>query len=119
MGLTDDDIEARLRRYRPSGPPARLRDRCLVPARQPRVWPWAAAAAALWALALGMNSAMSGMVRHAAIDEAPDPSVAAVAQLADALGGDEAARRIAEQAVYEDMMQGLADRILGRDRSAP
>jgi hypothetical protein len=52
MNPTSDPIEGALRRYRPSGPPAALRDRVLAPPVG-RTWPWAAAAAALLAVTLG------------------------------------------------------------------
>lgn len=106
MDPTDNDIEARLRRYRPAGPPARLRDRCLAVPPQPRMWPWAVAAAALLMLAISLDSARAGMVRQAEIDMVPDPSTEAVSQLTAALGGGDPARVLAEQAVYEDVARG-------------
>jgi hypothetical protein len=53
MNPTSDPIEGALRRYRPSGPPATLRERVLAQDVPARVWPWAAAAAALLAVTLG------------------------------------------------------------------
>jgi hypothetical protein len=52
MNPMSDPIEDALRRYRPSDPPAALRDRVLAaPVRQ--TWPWASAAAPLLAVTLG------------------------------------------------------------------
>jgi hypothetical protein len=45
--MNDSDIEDLLRRHRPLGPPAHLRARVLTPQPPQRIWPWAAAAAAL------------------------------------------------------------------------
>jgi hypothetical protein len=48
------DLEDLLRRYRPADPPPGLEARIFG---EPRVWPWAAAAAALLALTLGLQVA--------------------------------------------------------------
>ena len=48
--MNDEQIENLLRSVRPAGPPPDLRAR-IMSARQARAWPWAAAAAALFAVA--------------------------------------------------------------------
>ena len=49
--MTDPELEDLLRRYRPSAPPPDLRGRIVpaLPADVRRAWPWAAAAAVLFA----------------------------------------------------------------------
>jgi hypothetical protein len=125
-------IEARLRAWRPVGPPPALRVRVLAAPTPGRVWPWAAAAAALLLCTLGLRVAADALLTQAAArlttnaalsdpGAAPatasastatsnaaapsdtegrsDPAAAVIASLADALGGDDAARRTATQVV--------------------
>jgi ferric-dicitrate binding protein FerR (iron transport regulator) len=95
----DDDIERVLARYRPAGPPATLRARVLAP-RQSAVRhlaPWlsiaAALAAAIWLHVLASRT-------HTRLDDQVTtaygpPRPVMVDELADALGGDDAARAAA------------------------
>jgi hypothetical protein len=53
---SDDEIFSELSRYRPVGPPARLRDRVVQVKSPARTWPWAVAAAALLALSVALNA---------------------------------------------------------------
>jgi len=94
-----DELEDLLKRYRPSGPPRELRDRCLeVPVhgrRAVREWllPAAAAAAAVvfYVLASGVQREL---LRVESDDEAREAAIAAMT--AD-LGGDDLARMQAER----------------------
>ena len=54
--MRDDDILDPLRRYRPAGPPPRLRARVVQVQSAARTWPWAVAAAALLALSIALNT---------------------------------------------------------------
>jgi hypothetical protein len=45
--MDDSELEDLLRKYRPVGPPAELRQRIFATARAPRIAPWASAAAAV------------------------------------------------------------------------
>ena len=54
--MKDDDILDPLRRYRPAGPPARLRGRVIQVKPAARTWPWAIAAAALLVLSVALNT---------------------------------------------------------------
>jgi hypothetical protein len=98
MNPTPDPIEGALRRYRPSGPPAMLRDRVLAQDMPARVWPWAAAAAALLAVTLGMQAVTGATWRdiaaqgHARVVVTPEERVA----LEHAGLGELAVRVIAE-----------------------
>lgn len=103
--MDDRQVEDLLKRYRPAGPPESLRERCLTPSPIARVWPWAAAAAALLAITVGLQAAAAGAVAGADLMWAPDSSEQAVAELADALGGDVAARRAAEQIIDQQMQR--------------
>lgn len=100
--MDDQQVEDLLKRYRPAAPPDSLRERCLTPLRPTRVWPWAAAAAALFAITVGLEAA-AGALARAAVVVAPDPTAQAIAELAEALGGDAAARRVAEQVIDDQM----------------
>ena len=101
--MDDRQVEDILQRYRPAGPPDSLRERCLAPSRVAGVWPWAAAAAALLAITVGLQAAGAGAIAGADIVLTPDTSAQAVADLAEALGGDAAARRTAEQVIGQQM----------------
>jgi hypothetical protein len=95
-----NDIEQRLRRYRPVGPPRELRVRALeIQPRVARAWPWAAAAAALLAMTIGFqvaavrpHDAMAGP--HASVERE-----AAIEELTNMLGGGDEARTAAERAI--------------------
>jgi hypothetical protein len=54
--MTDDDILDSLRRYRPAGPPPRLRGRVIQVKPAARTWPWAVATAALLVLSVALNT---------------------------------------------------------------
>lgn len=54
--MEDDDILSSVRRYRPVGPPPRLRSRVVQVKSPARTWPWAVAAAALLALSIALNT---------------------------------------------------------------
>jgi hypothetical protein len=88
--MDDREIEALLRRYRPV-------ERA---PRAPRVWPWAAAAAALLAIVVGLHAG--------AIVAAPDERIDArssqdgVSTLAAQFGGDARARRLADWMVARE-----------------
>ena len=65
----DRELEAAMRRYRPAGPRSELRARVVTPRLgPPRTWPWALAAAALLAIAVGFSAA-GGSVGAAPADE--------------------------------------------------
>ena len=99
--MNDSDLEDLLRRYRPVGPPANLRERILSESRARRVWPWASAAAALLASTLALHFA--ARLETAAADPrvAPDPALRVVENLTDMFGGDAAARHMAELVLLE------------------
>lgn len=101
--MDDRAVENLLKRYRPQGPPDSLRERCLIASHEARLWPWATAAAALLAITLGIQAAAGAAMAGAKISPATDPSVAAVADLAEALGGDAVARRMAEEIIDQQM----------------
>lgn len=110
--MDERQVEDLLKRYRPAGPPDALRARCLTPPPVARVWPWAAAAAALLAIVVGSQAAVAGATVGANIVTAPDDRDNAVAALTEAFGGDGAARRTAEQIVDQQMRRerDLAER---------
>lgn len=101
--MDDRLVENLLKRYRPVGPPDSLRERCLVTPREAPVWPWATAAAALFAITVGLQNAAAGAMSGANIALAVDARAEAVAALAEALGGDTGARELAEQIIDQQM----------------
>jgi hypothetical protein len=101
--VDERQVEDLLKRCRPAGPPDSLRERCLAPPRLAPVWPWATAAAALLAIAIGLQSAVATAMAGANIPPAMDTSAQAAAVMAEALGGDEAARQAAERFIDQEM----------------
>ena len=65
--MTDDDILDPLRRYRPVGPPPRLRGRVVQVKPAARTWPWAVAAAALLVLSVALNTGARQIDRRTAL----------------------------------------------------
>lgn len=97
--MDDDKVRELLGRYRAAGPPAELRERALnAAANVPRAWPWAAAAAALLAVTLGLHTAADRSIASVAV---PTASVS-VDALTEAMGGTDEARRAAELIVEEE-----------------
>jgi hypothetical protein len=95
-------LEEFLARVRVAGPAAGLRSRILSGAHESRVWPWAAAAAALLGVSLTLHGALD---RHAAVVlEAPDlPSIdARVERISNLLGAGDGSRRLATFIVTAD-----------------
>jgi hypothetical protein len=95
--MDEDKVRELLGRYRPAGPARDLRQRALTAGvSAPRTWPWAAAAAALLVVSVGLHVAASYEVPRYAVDDNGSDSVEA---LAAALGGDADARVAAEMIV--------------------
>lgn len=96
--MRDSEIEELLRRYQPVAPSPDLSAR-IFDERVSRIWPWAAATAALLAMTVGLHAATNRLVSR----EVPAASEArpTVDELAAALGGGEDARRMAELILLE------------------
>ena len=95
--MNDDDIERLLARARPIGPSGELRARIFARRPAGRVWPWAAAAAAMLALSTllqsGATAAREG-VRAAAADRSSDAESELIAVLRETGGLSEAEARL-------------------------
>jgi hypothetical protein len=104
--MDDDKVRELLGRYRPVGPPRGLRERALaVPARPARAWPWAAAAAALLAVTLGLHAAADRSIAGVAMPMDP----VSVDALTEMMGGDEEAQRAAQLIVAERLIRDVPD----------
>ena len=96
--MDDDKVRELLDRYRPVGARGGLRERALAGAvNAPRTWPWAAAAAALLAVTLGLHVATNRAIARVA---AP-ADANSVEELAAAMGGGEEAERAARLVAAE------------------
>jgi hypothetical protein len=93
--MNEHDIEGLLTRCEPAGPPPELRARIVRPAREVRLWPWAAAASILL-MATAALQIMTDRVAEGVLLPSPDPLGRAADDLAEMLGGDEFSRRSAE-----------------------
>jgi hypothetical protein len=98
--MDDSELETTLRRYRPAGPPAELRERILATPNR-RTWPWAGAAAALLLSTQLVDSAARRQVAEASEVMGPGAATLVANDLAERLGGDEPARELAELIVFE------------------
>ena len=97
--MDEHDIEFRLSRYRPASPPPELRRLAMHSAAPDRMWPWAAAAAVLLTATVAIHFATTSALSRIA-PPVSDPASA----LADAMGGDEDARRAARLIVMEQLI---------------
>ena len=103
-----DDIEDLLRRARPAGPPPELRGRLVTPWRKTRDWPWAVAAAALFATVVGVH-AVTAFVTRSAVPTAESRTAASLAFLTDYLGGDDEAREIGSILLASEQMRAAGN----------
>jgi hypothetical protein len=96
--MDDSKVRELVGRYRPVEPSSDLRERALsVAAKSSRTWPWAAAAAVLFAVAFGLHAAADRSIASVAMPVAP----VSVDELTEAMGGTDEARRAAELIVEE------------------
>jgi hypothetical protein len=96
--MDDDKVRELLGRYRPVSPPAHLRTAVLSrPAGGSRMWPWAAAAAALVVATLTLHVAANRAIARVSMPA----STESIEALAATLGGDEEAHRAARLIVAE------------------
>jgi hypothetical protein len=93
--MKDSDIEDGLRRYRPTGPSARLRERILSSARPQRIWPWATAAAALLVSGVTLHFAIGHEAAGIGATLGPAAETRVADDLTDRLGGGAHARELA------------------------
>ena len=114
--MDDSKIEDLLRRYRPVGPPARLRDRIFATAPI-RIWPWASAAAALLVSALTFHVGSGYEVASAGVTVGPTVATRVSDDLTEMLGGDVAARELAEFIMVEQQLRSEATRAIPTERS--
>lgn len=102
--MDDSELEATLRRYRAAGPRADLRERILAAPKQ-RIWPWAAAAAALLIATQMLNFASRYEVAEASEALGPGTETRVKETLTEMLGGDAPARELAELIVFEQQVR--------------
>ena len=115
--MDDSTVENRLRRYRPVGPPPRLRERIVATARIRRIWPWASAAAALLVSALTFHVASGYTVATADVTRGPAAAARLIDDLTDVLGSDVAARALAEFIMVEQQIRSETTRAIPTEPS--
>jgi hypothetical protein len=103
--MNDSEIEDFLRRYRPVAPPARLRERIFARAESHRIWPWASAAAALLISAIAVQRASEYEVARTDLKLGPAAAVRVAQDLTEMLGGDLAARELADYILVEQQIR--------------
>jgi len=103
--MKDSDIEDLVRRYRPIGPSAQLRERILATGPIQRIWPWASAAAVLLVSALTFRVAAGHKVASADVRVGPADAVRIADELTGMLGGGADARELAEFILIEQQLR--------------
>jgi hypothetical protein len=103
--MNDSEIEDFLRRYRPVAPPARLRERIFSRAGSHRIWPWASAAAVLLIAAIAVQTAAEYEVARTDVKLGPAAAVRVAQDLTEMLGGDLAARELADFILVEQQIR--------------
>lgn len=103
--VDDPGIEARLRRYRPAGPPPDLRARSVITPRVERIWPWAAAAAVLLVSMVSLRGA--ARVETVALERRLGAASVetAIDDLSKVLGDTADARELATAMVLDDVLR--------------
>jgi hypothetical protein len=99
--MKDSEIEDLLRKFRPVGPTAEMRQRILATTRVPLMWPWASAAAALLILGLTLQLAARDATTGARLNLGPSAVARVTEDLTNMLGGGLRARKLAEFIVFE------------------
>jgi hypothetical protein len=106
FGQEHRDLERRLRLYAPLAPPPQLRRRLFEHESSPRrAWPWAAAAAAMLAVAIWLHSSSTALVTDLAGVSRDDVRAAEVAALTEFLGDDHESVAVAEGIVRLQTMR--------------
>lgn len=102
--MKDSEIEDLLRKYRPVGPPAELRQLILATTRIPRIWPWASAAAALLVLGVAFQLATRNATAGVGLNLGPSAVARVTEDLTNMLGGNLRARELAAFIVVEQQV---------------
>lgn len=93
--MNDPDLDALLRRHRPVGPPAGLRERVLLMPDRRGDWAWLGVAAALLVIVVGSQVATGWEIDTVAAALATGTDTGEQQTLLDLLGDDESARQLA------------------------
>jgi hypothetical protein len=91
--MDDERLNELLRDVMPAGPAPGLRARALSARRPGRAWPWAAAAAAMLAVSLGLHAATVRTAREITQTIGPAEAESAMPELRAIAAGDEALLR--------------------------
>ena len=105
----NDDFDSvdLLRRYRPAGPPPDLRARIFASSGTRRAWPWAAAAAALLVIIVGLQIETANLEQASPKDPGREETIAEAVWI---LGGGPEAHRAAEYAWSQhEMVRALEE----------
>jgi len=101
------EIEHLLRQVQPVAPPSRLRARVIGARGNRQAWPWVVAASVLLSLTWALGSATTRLAAQRAAT--PDPTVQILEDLAERLGNDEAAYRMATRVLAEQQLRREVD----------
>jgi hypothetical protein len=104
--MNEHDVERVLERYRPVGPPERLRARILTPDSSARVWPWAAVAAALLALVVGLNADRDRLIGSVDAPVEPDARTREIQAVAEMIGVSDARTRAEAFVLMREQLLG-------------
>ncbi len=115
--MDDSEVDKLLRRYRPIGPPPQLRERIFATAPVRRIWPWASAAAALLVSVLTFHAGSGYEVATAGVTLEPAVATRVSDDLTDMLGGDVAARELAEFIIVEQLLRSETTSAIPTERS--
>jgi hypothetical protein len=117
--MNDEELEARLRRFRAAAPRPDLRDQVLAAVDAaavagPRAIAWGAAAAALLVIAMGLQWARMEAIRAVALRSGENPATHVADTLAEAMGGTATARFLAHLQVARQLAESEKSVMPGR-----
>jgi hypothetical protein len=102
--MSEHELDELLRRYRPATPPAELRNRLTSVRPTRRTWPWAAAAAAVFLVTVGLHVSTERIYRVLgdSVETGSSFSLDQLPALNEALGDDQWLRSTLEEVIRRE-----------------